>query len=110
MGLPKLTRALGHNGPAASAAPLDDEWITTVRAIVSGGMWCVVEACTDVADQRWEPVLLVCSAEEETVSGALAAWIDDVPADDLRVCGYTRDTMRRVDESPSAICYLAAPA
>jgi hypothetical protein len=72
-------------------------------------MWCVIEACIDVIDQRWEPMLLVCSPEEETVSGALAAWIDDFPAHDLRICGYTRDTLRRVDDAPSAICYLAAP-
>jgi hypothetical protein len=91
----------------ASTGSLLDEWTTTARAIVAEGMWCVIEACTDIADQRWEAALLICSTEEEAVTRELAAWIADFPAQDLRICGYTRDSLRRVDHSPRAICYLA---
>ena len=91
-----------------SACSLVDQWTSTVRTIVAEGMWCVVEACTDIARQRWEPVLLVCSHEEEAVSREVEAWIADYPDQDLRICGYTRDSLWRVEDGPSAICYLAA--
>jgi hypothetical protein len=91
----------------APVRPFNDEWTATVERIISQGMWCVLEACTDVAAQSWEPVLLVCSTEEEMVSGALVTWIGDFPSQDLRLCGYTRDTLRRVDQGPSVLCYLA---
>jgi hypothetical protein len=109
MGHPELTGAPGDPDPAW-VHPLEGEWIPTARAIVSDGMWCVIEACTDIHAQSWNPVLLICSTEEERVSRELAAWIADFPAHDLRICGYTRDSLRRVDEAPTAICYLAAPA
>jgi hypothetical protein len=105
----ELKAALGDWDLAAAGAAVQ-EWITAARAIVSGGMWCAIETCTDIAAQSWEPVLLICSDEEEMVSRELAAWIADFPAQDLRVCGYTRDTLHRVDGAPKAICYLAAPA
>jgi hypothetical protein len=108
MGHPELTDASVLRDPAAR--PFDEDWTATVQAIVSAGMWCVIETCTDAAARRWDPVLLICSREEEKVGRALAEWITDFPAQDLRVCGYTRDSLRRVDEAPSTVCYLAAPA
>jgi hypothetical protein len=108
MGHPELTDASVPRDPAAR--PFDEDRTATMQAIVSAGMWCVIETRTDAGAESWEPVLLVCSTEEETVSGALAAWIDDFPGQDLRICGYTRDGLRRVDDAPSGICYLAAAA
>jgi hypothetical protein len=84
-----------------------DPWASTARAIVGNGMWCAIEACIAVAAQRWEPVLLICSGDEQQIDRALAAWIADSPEHDLRICGYTRDTLRRVEGAPRALCYLA---
>jgi hypothetical protein len=101
---------LAPNWNPASRSSLVDHWTSTARTIVAEGMWCVIEALTGIAEQRWEPMLLVCSSEEETITREVAAWIADYPGQDLRISGYRRDSLRRVEHGPSAICYLAGRA
>ncbi len=80
-------------------------WTKVARSITRGGMWCVFEVRSDPGDERWEPVLMLCTEDGSIISTELAAAITDHPRSDVRVAGYTRDTLRRVERAPAATCY-----
>jgi len=81
--------------------------VAGAQAILDEHLWCVVEVCVDAPVQNWEPRLLVCRDD----GGAVATVVDDfiwaVGGQDVRLAGYTRDTLRRVDEAPAPLCHVA---
>lgn len=77
------------------------------QAILDARLWCVVEVCTDVPAQTWEPRLLVCRDDAEVVATAADDWFRQEPEHDVRLAGYTRDTLRRVDGAPAPLCHVA---
>lgn len=90
-----------------SLEPMLEPWAPVAGEIVAEGLWCVLESCWDVAAQRWEPELLICSDDEGEIEAEVAAWAADHPALDLRVSGYTRDALHRAGWAPQALCHLA---
>jgi hypothetical protein len=60
-----------------------------------------------VSVQRWEPLLLICERDPADSAISIAECIEGYPASDLRVAGYTRDTLRRVEQAPIALCHVA---
>jgi hypothetical protein len=55
------------------------------EAILDRGGRCVVEACLDVAGQRWDPRVLVCSTEAEVVVDAVFDEVWSDPTLDVRL-------------------------
>ena len=102
--------ALPHTSHTVAVTGSLDEllppWLPAVMAIVERGLWCVVEACMDVSAQRWEPILIICERNGADSAISIAECIDDFPACDLRVAGYARDTLSRVEQAPTALCHL----
>jgi len=88
---------------APGCAPLR----AAARATLDARLWCVVEVCLDVPAQTWEPRLLICRDDPDAVAAAAADWIREAPERDVRLAGYTRDTLRRVDAAPAPICHVA---
>ncbi|MBA2522493.1 MAG: hypothetical protein H0V25_04090 [Solirubrobacterales bacterium] len=79
----------------------------TARSILADDLWCVLEVCADPATQRWSPALILCTDDEDRVAAELARWVTDVPQFDVRLSGYTRDTLSRAADAPEALCHLA---
>lgn len=77
------------------------------REILARGLWCVVEVCVDVSHQRWEPRMVICELDADAVLGAIITGIELALDDDVRLVGYRRDDLVRVDEGPIALCHVA---
>ncbi|HEX7300471.1 MAG TPA: hypothetical protein VF257_15850 [Solirubrobacteraceae bacterium] len=95
--------------PPASATldGLLPPWTDVPPALVDAGLWCVIEVCTDVPAQRWEPRLVLFLTDAVALVREVAAWIEDVPMWDARVAGYARDALRRDEAAPTALCHVA---
>jgi hypothetical protein len=72
---------------------------STAAALLGLGLWCVVELRAD--DRPWEPRLLICERDSARVLAVVADW-ELAPGEQLRIAGYTRDTLRRVAFAPRA--------
>lgn len=79
----------------------------TARDIIAAGLWCTVEICADVPSQAWEPRLVICRDDADRVLDVVEGWICDLPEQDVRLAGYTRGTLQRVDRAPVALCHVA---
>jgi hypothetical protein len=82
-------------------------WSEVPRAIVDAGLWCVVEICTDVPAQRWEPRLMLCLTDVVALLREIVGWIEDVPMWDVRIAGYEREALWRDEAAPTALCHVA---
>jgi len=98
-----MTTPLLHPPVALDREP----FVAGAQAIIDAGLWCVVEVCLDVPAQRWEPRLLVCRDDVLAVARTAAEWTCASPDQDVRLAGYTRDTLVRVDEAPAPLCHVA---
>ena len=78
------------------------------QAVLAGGGWCVVEVCIDIAGQRWDPRVLVCSTDAEVVVDAVADEVWSDPAVDVRVAGCHRRTLAPDPDLGRYLCHLAA--
>jgi len=78
------------------------------EAILDRGGWCVVEACLDVAGQRWDPQVLVCSTEAEVVVDAVFDEVWSDPTLDVRLAGCDRGTLAPDPDLGTHLCHLAA--
>ena len=78
------------------------------EAILDRGGWCVVEVCLDVAGQRWDPRVLVCSTEAEVVVDAVFAEVWSDPTVDVRLAGCDRRTLAPDPDLGTYLCHLAA--
>jgi hypothetical protein len=100
-----------HSTPAVAAKAAVDEslppWLPAVTGIVEQRLWCVMEVCADVSAQSWEPRLIICERDAADSAISIAEAIKDYPESDLRIAGYTRDTLCRVEQAPTALCHIA---
>jgi hypothetical protein len=94
------------NSPLACRA----EVIATARSIIARGAWCAIEVCRDVAEQRWEPRMLICLADPLVVADAVEEWVVADPDLDVRLAGYGRDGRERDDDGPVLLCHVAGVA
>ncbi len=78
------------------------------ETILGRGGWCVVEVCLDVAGQRWDPRVLVCSAEAEVVVDTVFDEVRSDPTVDVRLAGCDRRTLAPDPDLGTHLCHLAA--
>jgi hypothetical protein len=98
------------NGVAGALDRHSSPWHTAARRIVQSGLWCVIEVRAGGRDAVWEPRWLICLADEEAILGAVADWISTPTLGEIRLAGYTRDTLPRDERAPTALIQrLACP-
>lgn len=78
-------------------------WRATARRIVQSTLWCVIEARSGGADAPWEPRWLICLSDEDRIVSAVADWFSTRPIGEVRLAGYTRNTLRRDERAPTAV-------
>jgi CBS domain-containing protein len=81
--------------------------IAAAGAILEQGGWCVLELCADVPRQRWEAQVLIFDLCAEDVADAVLEEIMLEPAQDARITGCHRRTLRPEPEMGAYLCYLA---
>lgn len=82
--------------------------IEAAEEIVARNLWCVVEVCVDVPDQRWERRLVIFRKEGSGVAEAIAGWVRRAPGQDVRLNGCRRTDLRLVAGAPTHLCYLTS--
>jgi hypothetical protein len=108
MGKARATEQYLGMTQTAAAIPLDRgaDLPAVAAQILDAGLWCMIET---PLDGDWEPRLLICHRDEARVVAAVEEWVGESPAPAARIAGYTRGTLRRVDEAPTATCPAARP-
>jgi hypothetical protein len=107
MGKARATEQYRGMTQTSAAIPLDRgaDLPAVAAQLVDAGLWCMIET---PVDGDWEPRLLICHRDEVRVVAAVEQWLSETPAV-ARIAGYTRGTLRRVDEAPTATCPAARP-
>jgi hypothetical protein len=77
------------------------------RAILEQRDWCMLEVCVDVPNQRWEPRVVICVHNADTVVDAVAGQVTCEPDRDARLVGCDRRSLRPEPTKGSHLCYLA---
>ncbi|MGI8558768.1 MAG: CBS domain-containing protein [Solirubrobacteraceae bacterium] len=76
------------------------------EAVLEHGLWCLLEACVDVAAQRWDPCIVICEEDPDAVVAAIRAWIAGGEAHDLRLRGCDRATLVPSAQLAPVVCRL----
>ncbi len=82
--------------------------IAAAQSILDQGGWCVLEACTDVSNQKWEGRAVFFHLAAEAVYEAVEEEIDVEPEYDARLTGCNRRTLHGDDELGAHLIYITA--
>lgn len=98
----------GRRGYSPRVAAYDRErTIAAARSIISGGGWCVVEACADVPSQQWQVCVLIFDLVPEIVADVVEEEIEFEPDLDVRLTGCDRSTLQPEPALGAMLCYIA---
>lgn len=77
------------------------------EVILSQGGWCVLEVCTDVSRQQWDPRVVIFDITPQAVADIVEQEVGHEPERDARLTGCDRRGLRPDPAMGAYLCYVA---